>query len=266
DFRGKRIERAGPSEPVRISGFSKLPAAGSLFTIVKSKKEAEALVKKNAEELVATLEPRQLTGAAEGIIELPLVVKADVAGSVDAILHELAKITHERGAISVIASGVGSVSEGDVKVAYAAGGVIIAFNVGTDTIARELADRDAVAIFPFSIIYELSAKVKELLEERVPVVAVERELGRAKVLKTFSSGAKKQVLGARYVSGILTVGDRVKIVRKDVEIARGSIANLQQARADVKEIKTEGDFGTEIEARENATYGDELVAFAAAEV
>jgi translation initiation factor IF-2 len=81
----------------------------------------------------------------------------------------------------------------------------------------------------------------------------------------FSSGAKKQVLGARYVSGTLTVSNRVKIVRKGEEIARGSIGNLQQARADVKEIHTEGDFGTEIECRENAIYGDELVAFVVAE-
>ena len=85
------------------------------------------------------------------------------------------------------------------------------------------------------------------------------------MIRTFSSGAKKQVLGARHVSGILTVGDRVKILRHDIEIARGSIANLQQARADVKEIKTEGDFGTEIEARTDAQPGDVLIAFVVTE-
>ena len=81
------------------------------------------------------------------------------------------------------------------------------------------------------------------------------------MLKTFSSGAKKQVLGARYVSGTFSIGDRVKILRKDAEIGRGAIKNLQQARADVKEIKTEGDFGTEIECHEDAAPGDLLVAF-----
>ncbi|MBU6388668.1 translation initiation factor IF-2 [Patescibacteria group bacterium] len=262
DFRGARIECAGPSEPVRISGFSKLPAAGSLFSIAKSKKEAEALAKANAKELAASPER---SAAIEGITELPLIVKADVAGSVDAIAHELAKITHERAAVCIVSSGVGSVSETDVKTAYASGGTIIAFNVSTDAIASDLAQRENVAILSFSIIYELSAKVKELLEACVPSVASEKELGRAMVLKMFSSGAKKQVLGARYVSGVLTVGARVKILRKGEEIARGSIGNLQQARADVKEIKTEGDFGTEIECREHAAYGDELVAFAVTE-
>ncbi|MSU74417.1 translation initiation factor IF-2 [Candidatus Kaiserbacteria bacterium] len=263
NFLGKRVEQAGPSEPVRISGFNKLPVAGSLFTIVSSKKEAEVLAKTNAKELTAIPER---TAAVEGITELPLVVKADVAGSVDAILHEIKKITHERASVRLVASGVGSVSETDVKTAYASGATIIAFNVSTDAIARDLADRDSVNIETFSIIYELSTKVTELLEACVPSVAEEKELGRATVLKTFSSGAKKQVLGARHVSGTLTVGNRVKILRKGEEIARGSIGNLQQARADVKEIHTEGDFGTEVECRADAAYGDELVAFVVTEV
>ncbi|MEK7554112.1 MAG: translation initiation factor IF-2 [Patescibacteria group bacterium] len=262
DFRGKRVQHAGPSEPVRISGFNRLPTAGALFSIANRKKDAETLAKANAN-VLATLPERE--AAVEGITELPIIVKADVAGSVDAIAHELAKITHDRASIRIVSSGVGNVSETDVKSAYASGGTIIAFNVETDAIARDLAEREKISILSFSIIYELSAKVKELLEACVPTIAVEKELGRALVLKAFSSGAKKQVLGARYVSGILTVGSRVKILRKEVELARGSIKNLQQARADVKEIKTEGDFGIEIEARENAVYGDELVAFAVTE-
>jgi translation initiation factor IF-2 len=264
DFHGKRVQKAGPSEPVRISGFSKLPTAGALFSIVKNKKEAEALIA-NVTPTLAVGAPTPQGVGVEGIVELPIIVKADVAGSVDAIAHELAKITHERASIRIVSSGVGSVSESDVKSAFASNGVIIAFNVGTDAIALDLAERENISILSFSIIYELSAKVKELLEARVPIIAVEKELGRALVLKTFSSGARKQVLGARYVSGVFTVGNRIKIRRKEEEITRGSIKNLQQARADVKEIKTEGDFGAEIEARENAIYGDELIAFAVIE-
>ena len=262
DFRGKRTVSAGPSEPARVSGFSKLPPSGALFSIAKNKKEAEALAAENAKTLAASPER---SAPAEGIAELPLVVKADVAGSVDAIVHELAKITHERAVIRIISSGVGSVSENDIKIAHASLGTVIAFNVGTDTVARELAERDGVAILSFSIIYELSEKTAELLAARVPKISIENELGRATVLRTFSSSAKKQVLGARHVSGAFAVGARVKIVRQGAEVARGSIKNLQQARADVKEIRTEGDFGTEIEARENALPGDELIAFAVAE-
>ena len=266
DFLGKRVERSGPSEPVRISGFSKLPAAGSLFSIVQTKKEALDATQSVASGDRSASQNGLAEAPAEGIAELPLIVKADVAGSIDAILHELAKITHERANIRVVASGVGSVSENDVKMAYASSATIVAFNVSTDAIARELAERDAVAILPFSIIYELSEKVTELLAERVPHIVTEKELGRALVLKPFSSSGKKQVLGARYVSGILTAGSRVKLLRKDEELARGSILNLQQARADVKEIKIEGDFGIEIEARAQASYGDQLVAFSLEQV
>lgn len=258
DFRGKRVEYAKPSEPVRISGFSKLPSAGALFSVVKSKKQAEMLSKTN---VTGPRVPTSRGTMIEGITELPLIVKADAAGSVDAIVHELAKIIHERAVIHIITSGVGNVSENDVKTAHASGGIIVAFNVSIDAIAHDLAERNGVNVFYFSIIYELSKKITDILAKRVPMIATENELGRAMVLKTFSSGAKKQVIGARFVSGVLAIGNQVKIVRRDVEIARGTIANLQQARADVKEIKTEGDFGGEIEARADAAPGDEMIAF-----
>lgn len=258
NFLGKRVEEAGPSAPVRISGFSKLPSAGSLFSVVGTKKEAEALAMQNAKEVALKPERSAVT---EGTIELPLIVKADVAGSIDAIAHELSKITHERARIRIIASGVGSVSENDVKTAYAADGIVIAFNAGTDAIARDLAERDNISILSFSIIYELAEKVEELLKARVPAMDTEKELGRAKVLKPFSSTAKKQVLGARHISGTLSLGNRVKLVREGEEIAQGKITNLQQARVDISEIKVEGDFGMEIEMREPVVYGDEVVAF-----
>lgn len=262
DFRGTRVESVGPSEPARISGFSSLPTAGALFSIAQSKKEAEAAALANAKTAAKAI---TLGDTADGVTILPLVVKADVAGSVDAIAHELGKIKVERGAIQIIATGVGSVSESDVKTAYAAEGTIIAFNVGTDAIARDTADREGIDIFAFSIIYELSEKVEELLKARIPSISVEQELGRAKVLKPFSSTAKKQVLGARHVSGTLAKGARVKLLRDGEEIARGSIANLQQARADVSEIHTEGDFGMELELKEPVLYNDEIVTFTIAQ-
>jgi translation initiation factor IF-2 len=262
DFRGKRVQVAGPSEPARISGFTKLPAAGSLFSIVATKKEAEATAQVNLEALAAS--PLRAT-LAEGITELPLIVKTDVAGSIDAIAHELAKITHERGEVRLIASGVGNVSESDVKTALASGGTIIAFNTGTDSIARELAEREHVNIYSFTIIYELSEKVTTLLTDSIPKISTEKELGRAKVLKVFSTSAKKQVLGARFLSGMLTLKDRIKLMRGEEELARGSILNLQQARSDISQVHTEGDFGMEIECREDAAYGDEIVAFSVGE-
>lgn len=257
NFLGERVTTAGPSAPVHLSGFSKLPTAGALFSVAATKKAAEAEATAHTHAIASGQTPSTPSGTAE----LPLLVKTDVAGSIDAIVHELAKITHERAAIRVVASGVGSVSESDVKTAAATGATIIAFNADTDSIARDLAERDHVTILSFSIIYELSEKVTELLKERAPIISVDKELGRAAVVKSFSSTAKKQVLGARHISGTLTLGDRVKFIRNGEEIGRGNIANLQQQRADVKEIKTEGTFGTEIESKVDASPNDEIVAF-----
>ena len=255
DFRGARVESAGPAEPARIAGFSSLPAAGALFTIAKSKKEAEARARSQAGESFVR------TASIEGIVELPLVVKADVAGSLDAIKQELAKITHERAALRIVSEGVGAVSENDINTAHTTGGIVVAFNIGIEPAARDIALRDSIAIESFSIIYELSERIEELLKTRAPVMEVEEELGRAKVLKTFSTNAKKQVLGARLVSGAFATGNKVKFVRGGETVGHGTVVNLQQARANVKEIRTEGEFGTEIEARVDASPGDDLVAF-----
>lgn len=257
NFLGKRVDSAGPSEPALVAGFSKLPPAGTPFSMLKTKKEAE---KATSEAAVAESSSAP-SGAEEGVAELPLIIKTDVAGSIDAIKHELGKLSHERARIRVLSTGVGSVSENDVKTAHAAGGIVIAFNASTEAIARDLADRDNVPIESFSIIYELSERIDELLSARAPKIEVEEEVGRAKVLKTFSSGSKKQVVGAQLISGAVAVGSKVKLIRRGEEFARGTIKNLQQARADVKDIRTEGEFGTEIEAREDAAPGDEIIIY-----
>ena len=261
DFLGKRVPSAGPSEPVLVSGFSKLPEAGALFTISKTKKEAESEATSHTKKQAV----QERIQATEGIAVLPLIIKADVQGSVDAIKHELAKITHERAEISIVGSGVGNVSENDVKTALASGATILAFNTGIDALAHDLSLRDAIDIESFTIIYELSEKVTDLLTARAPKLKIEEELGRATVLRTFSSTAKRQVMGATLVSGVFSVGAQVKVLRDEEEITRGKIANLQQQRADVKEIRAEGEFGLEIEAKEDVQQGDTLVVFARAE-
>ncbi len=259
DFKGERVTSIGPSAPARISGFNKLPQAGSLFLVVKSRKEAETLARKNAAPMhtAAHQDPKEERPV------LALIVKTDVSGSVDAIIHELSKQTHEKVVIRILSSGVGPVSETDVKLAQASGATIIAFNIGTDAIARELAERSSVAILSFSIIYELAEQVAKLLEAHAPTGSGEKELGRAKILKAFSASARKQVLGARYISGVLSTGDRIRLLRGEEELGQGRIITLQQARSAVQDIKVEGDFGIEIEFREPALYNDELIAFSA---
>lgn len=257
DFAGARIERALPSQPVRISGWNTLPPAGTPFISVATKKEAEKLVAEGAE--TSTIRP--LVRTESGTVTLPLIVKGDATGSILAIKHELAKVTHERVSIQIIQEGLGAVSENDVKTAAAGGGHIIAFNVGTDSVARDAADRLNVSIDTYSIIYELKERVEELVKERAPRITVEEILGEAKVLKAFNTAGTKQVLGARWNSGILSVGDTVKIDRRGLHVGNAKLTNLQVARADVKEIKDEGEFGLQIEGKYEAAAGDLLIAF-----
>lgn len=258
DFKNARIEKALPSQPVRISGWSALPPAGTPFVTADTKKDAEKL----AEALTQGAgQSYALTEAGEGSVELPLILKTDVTGSLEAIKHELRKITHERVGIRIVSEGIGAVSEGDVKSAVASGATIIAFSVGTDSNARDLAERSNVTIDSFTIIYELFERVQALVDERAPQITVEEVLGEAKVLKAFSVAGTKHVLGARWESGTLTIGDLIKVDRRGIALGNGKLTNLQVARADVKDIHTEGEFGLQVETKADIAAGDTLTAY-----
>jgi translation initiation factor IF-2 len=258
DFAGRRIDKALPSQPVRVSGWNRLPPAGTPFSSASSKKDAEKAVLSVETPKIANVPARP---AEDGIVTLPLIVKADVTGSILAIKHELAKIAHERVNIRIVQEGIGAVPENDVKAAAAGGGYIIAFNVGTDGAAADAAERMHVSIDTYAIIYDLKERIEALVQERAPRVTVEETLGEAKILKAFNTAGSKQVLGAKWVSGVLSVGDQVKIDRRGLLIGTAKLTNLQVARADVSEIKMEGEFGLQIEGRYEAAPGDSLFAF-----
>lgn len=256
DFQGKRIETAGPSLPVSISGWSTLPTAGQTFITVANKKEAEKMIS-----APPTLSNTIASSDTSGKTLLPLVIKGDVTGSVEAILGLLAKHSHERVSIKVLASSIGAISEGDVKNAAAAEGVIIGFHVSVESAARDLAERLHVPIETFTIIYELEKRVGELMSERAPKMRTEEIIGEAKILKVFSTSGNKHVLGAKFVSGSLSVGSQVKILRRTIELDKGKILNLQQARANVEEIHVEGEFGLQVESKSEIAGGDTLIAY-----
>lgn len=259
NFANLRIAEAGPSQPIRISGWSALPSAGTPFSTAKNKKDAEKIAAEHTPEGSASY---ALTTATEdGAVELPLILKADVTGSLEAIKHELRKISHDRVGIRIVSEGIGAVSEGDVKSAFAAGGTVIAFTVGTDSNARDLAERTAVSVESFSIIYKLYERVEELVNDRAPQITVEEILGEAKVLKTFSVAGNKHVLGAKWVSGLLSLNDLIKVDRRGVPLGNGRLTNLQVARSDVSEIKMEGEFGLQVETKADIAAGDTLVAY-----
>jgi translation initiation factor IF-2 len=258
NFKGDRIAEALPSQPVRISGWSSLPPAGTPFATTASKKDAEKLATVKAS-IVNT--PAKALESEDGKMVLPIILKADVTGSLEAIKHELNKIQHERVAIRIIQEGVGAVNENDVKTAQAGSAIVIGFTVGTDNSARELAERAGILIESFKIIYELKARIEELVKERAPRFSTEEVLGQAKVLKVFNASSGKVVLGARWESGLLKPKDRVKIERRGIPLGEGRITNLQVARTDVDEIKVEGEFGLQVETKVDVAGGDTLITY-----
>lgn len=258
DFANKRIPEAHPSQPVSVSGWSALPPAGTPFTMVATKKEAEKFVAAGNPEDRAANVPQE---ASDGTTLLPLILKADVTGSIEAVKHELAKIGHERVAIRILSEGAGAIGENDVKTAQTGNAVVVGFNVPIEANARDYAGRTGVPVESFSIIYELAERIRELVNERAPRITVEEVLGEAKVIKSFSVAGTRHVLGARWISGGFTVGDQVKIDRRGIPLGQGRLTNLQVARADVSIIKGEGEFGLQVETKAGIAGGDTLHTF-----
>ena len=258
NFAGKRLDVAEASQPIRISGWNLLPPAGTPFTSAASKKDAEKLASVPER---ASLRLSTLTTEERGKTLFPIIIKADVTGSIAAIKHELDKIAHDRVMVRIISEGVGAVSEADVKTAQAGGATIIAFTVSTDGSARELAERAGVAIETFSIIYDLAERISKLVVESAPRISVEEILGSAKILRVFSVAGVKHVLGARWETGSLTVGDLVKVDRRGIPLGTMKLTNLQQVRNDVKEIHVEGEFGLQLEGKTEIAAGDTIQTF-----
>lgn len=255
NFAGSRILSASASQPVRVAGWSVLPPAGTPFVSTATKKEAEKVVTQPER---ASLRLSTLSDEEKGKTLLPLIIKADATGSIAAIKHELNKITHDRVIIRIISEGLGAVSESDVKTAQAGGATIVAFTVSTDGSARELAERAGVGIETFSIIYDLAERVAKLVIARAPRITEEEILGQAKILKVFSVAGVKHVLGARWDSGALTLGDLVKVDRRGIPLGNMKLTNLQQVRQDVKEIHVEGEFGLQLEGKVEVAAGDTI--------
>lgn len=257
NFKGDRLTEAKPSQPIRIAGWSGLPGAGTPFVAAATKKEAEKLleVTEGPKNTPAMIIEKDADSAV-----LPLIIKADVSGSLEAIKHELAKVKQERSSVRIISEGIGAVGEADVKTAIAGGGMIVAFHVPTGSGARDLAERSDVSIETFDIIYDLEKRISDLLIARTPRITVEETMGEAKILKVFSTAGIKQVMGARWVSGSLKVGTMVKIDRRGIPLGTGKLTNLQVARMDTQEIKMEGEFGLQVESKTEIAAGDTLFA------
>lgn len=276
DFKGDKIEQATASMPIRILGWNKMPACGISFSTVKSKKDAEKIAEDHIVESrksisVSTASAKnksrdssvQDAEEAPNIVIMPIIIKADVIGSLDGIKHELAKITHEKVQLKVVSEGIGDINENDIKVAVGDPHVyVIGFNAPPEKKASAIIERSPIPLLVknFNIIYELTQYIKEELLAKVPKEYVEEMTGRAKILALFSKEKDKQVLGGKVETGTIESGNEVRIMRREVEIGRGKIRGLQQAKKTVDEVREGFEFGMMLEAKFELAPGDRLEA------
>ncbi len=264
NFLGKPIKEAKPGSPVRIIGFSTLPAVGSKWHAVESKREAE-------EDTAAELQKRTTTRAAQSLdseeserMVLPLVIKTDVAGTGDAVVHEMEKLPKfEKLEVRVLSQGVGPISEGDVRLVGSGKtpGIVVGFNVKVDSPARDLAERLGVEIPVFNIIYKLTEWLGAELEKRRPRHQSQEKTGAAKILKIFSTTKGRTVLGGRVEEGELIQGAEVKIMRRDLELGVGEIVSLQSQKTAAKKVESGSEFGAMVKTNADVAAGDRIESF-----
>jgi translation initiation factor IF-2 len=270
DDKGNPIEAAGPAMPVEVLGLQGTPQAGDVFSVV----ESEARAREVTEFRVHTLRQKTAAAGARGTLEemfskiatgeareLPVVVKADVQGSVEAIVNSLKGISTDEVAAKILHSGVGGINEADVTLARASGGMIIGFNVRANPQARELAKRDQVDIRYYSIIYNVVDDVKAALSGMLAPTLREQFLGNAEIREVFNITKSGKVAGCMVTEGIVKRGAKVRLLRDNVVIHEGSLKTLKRFKDEVREVKEGFECGMAFENYENIQKGDIIECF-----
>jgi translation initiation factor IF-2 len=268
--RGEAVEAAGPAVPVEILGLDGVPDAGDPLVVVDSERRAREITeyrqRKRREQIAAatgrgSVEEMFSQLAGLGTNELPIVVKSDVHGSMEAIVAGLEKLGTEEVAVRVLHSGVGAITESDVTLAMATKAVIIGFNVRANAQARELARREGVEIRYHSIIYELLDEVKAHLSGLLAPSRRESTLGHAEVREVFAISKVGKIAGCRVVDGLIRRGARVRLLRDDVVIHDGALGSLRRFKEDVREVREGFECGIGIEGWSDLREGDLIEAY-----
>ncbi len=265
DFLGNLIDEASFSSPIKLIGLHEIPQTGNFFTTYKTKKEAEDAIKNQKDEVIIQQETKQNkkdTNEDEDKTKILIIIKADVFGTIDAIQHEIGKIEHERAIIKIISAEVGDITENDIKIAGNRGDtLIVGFNVKISQYVKDLADRQNVKIVVVDIIYKLTEWLEENIKNLVPKIKIEEKTGLAKVIKIFSKTKTNQIIGGKVQEGKLILSSDIKILRRDYEIGRGIIANIQNQKIQAKEVQEGDEFGMDVKSKTDIASGDVLEAY-----
>ncbi len=271
DDTGKKIQKAGPSTPVEVIGFSEVPMAGDVFTCVEDERKARqvALARLQKQRLIEIARHKKLTldelyaKIKEGQIkELNIVIKGDVQGSVEAIKQSLEGITHAEVKVHVIHSSVGGINESDVMLAAASNAIIIGFNVRPELKASQTAEKEGVDIRLYNIIYEAIEDVKKALEGMLEPTLKEKILGRAEVRQLFHVSRIGTIAGCYVIDGAIhRASDGIRVIRDNIVIYEGKILTLKRFKEDAKEVQTGYECGITIENFNDMKTGDVLENF-----
>ncbi len=269
DFRGKPVKKAGPSTPVRVMGLNDVPAAGDLFRVVNSDKEARDIVHQRLEAQKqtqqatkkASLEDLFAAYQAGEARELNLIVKADVQGSLEPIMTELEKLGQGEIGVKVLYAETGNIGENDVMLASASKAIIIGFNIQADVAARRLAEAEGVSIRLYDVIYRMTEDIEKALKGMLEPQLSEKVIGRADVLAVFPISKVGKVAGCRVREGELRRNARVRLLRKGEILFEGEMASLKHEKEDVREMRTGFECGVGLRNFHDIEVGDELVCY-----
>jgi translation initiation factor IF-2 len=273
DFMGNRVREARPGEPVEVLGFDGVPEAGERVRVVEHERRARQLATERAVRLKTESLARRSGKRVsledifrEGIQELNLVLKADVAGSLEAIEDEIAKLPQEEVSVNVIRRAVGAVTESDVMLAAASDAVILAFNVRPVGDARSAADREGVEIRHYSVIYRAIEELRQAMEGMLAPEEVEETTGSAEVRQLFRASRVGTIAGSHVTEGTVTRGSKVRLVRDGTVVYDGEIASLRRFSDDVREVAAGYDCGIVLRDFADIKEGDVLETYATRQV
>ncbi len=276
DDAGKRMKQAPPSTPVELTGFQDVPDAGDTFQVLEDESKARGIAEfRSHEDRHRTLSAShgkisldQLFERIESgeVKELPVVLKADVQGSVEVLKDALAKVSTPKVAVRVISSGVGGISTNDVLLASASQAIVLGFNVRPERIASDLAEKEEVELRLYTVIYELIDELKKAMAGLLEPTFTEVSLGRAEIRNTFKVPKVGTVAGSHVLEGVMRRNAAVRLLRDNVVVYEGKIISLRRFKDDSAEVRSGFDCGIGLERYQDVKPGDVIEAFEQKEV
>ena len=276
DDKGRRVKEAGPSTPVEILGLSDVPNAGEILVSFDSDKEAKhfasTFVSENKNRLLedtkAKLSLDDLFSQiqAGNLKELPIIVKADVQGSVEAVKQSLTKLSNDEVVVKVIHGGVGAINESDVTLAATSNAIVIGFNVRPDAMAKQLAEQEGVDLRLYRVIYQAIEDVEAAMKGMLDPIYEEKVIGHAEVRQLFKASGVGTIAGSYVLDGVFQRACKIRISREGEQIYEGALASLKRFKDDVKEVKAGYECGLVFEDFNDIKEEDQVEAYIMVEV